>query len=141
MASRRSYYLLPAIPAGAVLIATHIHLLIRCDETTGVSGNSRKRSMFIYGFLLTCLVCILGVLLIFVSGSVPERLNSTYLYPSGVVAFVIGGVLLVVAIKKRFSAIINVFTAFLIFLIITVNLSLPHIGKNSTFREFTKTVN
>ncbi|KHE91226.1 MAG: glycosyltransferase family 39 protein [Candidatus Scalindua rubra] len=141
MSSRREYYLLPAIPAAAVLIANHIHLLIRCGETAEISVNSRKRGVFIYGLLLTCLVFILGALIIFVSGSVPERLNSAYLYPSGVVAFVIGGVLLVVATKKRFSAIINVFTAFLIFLIITVNLSLPNIGNNSTFREFTKTVN
>ncbi len=141
MSSRREYYLLPAIPAAAVLIAMHIHLLIRCDETMEIYGNSRKRGVFIYGLLLTCLVFILGALIIFVSGSVSERLNSPYLYPSGVVAFVIGGALLVVAIKKRFSAIINVFTVFLIFLIITVNLSLPHIGNNSTFREFTKTVN
>lgn len=141
MSSRRSYYLLPAIPAAAVLIATHIHLLIRCDETTGISSNSRKRNVFIYGILLTCLVFILGALLIFVANSVPERLNSAYLYPSGVVTFVFGGALLVVAIKKRFSTVINIFTAFLIFLIIAVNLSLPDIGNNSTFREFTKTVN
>ncbi|MDR4503524.1 MAG: glycosyltransferase family 39 protein [Candidatus Scalindua sp.] len=141
MSSRRPYYLLPAIPAAAVLIAVHIHLLIKCDETSGISGNLRKRSVFIYGLLLTCLVFTMGALLIFVSGSVPERLNSVYLYPSGIASFVIGGTLLVVAVKKSFSTVINTFTVFLILLIIVVNLSLPDIGNNSTFREFTKIVN
>ena len=141
MSSRRPYYLLPAIPAAAVLIATHIHLLIGSEETTGTSGNSRKRGVFIYELVLICLVFIVGALLISVSSHIPERLDSASLYPSGVVTFLFGGMLLVVAMKKRFSTVINIFTAFLIFLILVANLSLPNIGTNSTFREFTKIVN
>lgn len=141
MSSRRSYYLLPAIPAAAVLIATHIHMLIRCDETIGTSSNSRKRGVFIYGLLLTFQVFISGALLVFVSGSVLERLNSVYLYPSGVITFVLGAVLLVVAIKKKFSAVINIFTTFLVFLIMVINLSLPAFAKNLPLHEFAEKVN
>ncbi|MDR4496936.1 MAG: glycosyltransferase family 39 protein [Candidatus Scalindua sp.] len=140
MASRRPYYCLPAIPAAAVLIATHIHLLIRSEETAVKSGNSRERSIFIYSLILTSLVFILGALLIFISVFIPDRLDSACLYPSGITTFLFGGVLLVVAMKKRFSPVITIFTVFLISLIIVVNVSLPDIGNNSTFREFTKIV-
>ncbi|MFQ5687665.1 MAG: ArnT family glycosyltransferase [Candidatus Scalindua sp.] len=140
MASRRPYYLLPAIPAIAVLIARYIHILIKCDKNGGLS-NSRKKGVFIYGLLLTCLVLILGALLIFVSIFVPERLNSAYLYPSGVVTLVLGGVLLVVVFKKRFSLVINIFIVFLIFLIMVINVSLPGVGNNLSLPEFAKKVN
>ena len=141
MSSRRQYYLLPAIPAVAVLIATYIHLLIEDDKTCREAGNSKKKGVFIYGQLLTLLVFLLGVSLILVSSFIQTKFNLAFLYSSGVVVFIIGSVLFFVALKKRFSSVITIFTTFLIFFIVVINLSLPELGNSSTFREFTKKVN